>query len=71
MRLRGITRSDVRWLIARGIREPAPSIVGRAARWSYRGYIGHREAKLIVIESQDCIDIVTVEWTDERTSTTA
>ncbi len=40
LKRRGITRTEVRWLIARGIRSRAPSIRGRDDRWSYRDTSG-------------------------------
>ena len=66
MSLRGITRAEVRWLIARGIRTRARSLPGRDWRWSSRGFLGHREAQVVFVESRDRIEIVTVRWTDER-----
>lgn len=66
MERRGLTRADVKWLLAQGIRTPAPTRAGAAQRWEARGYIGHREAAVIFIETATTVIIVTVEWLDSE-----
>jgi hypothetical protein len=61
LRRRHITRQDVRWLLARGIRERIPT-KGPTTYWSCRGYLGRDEARLVFIEYADHYFIVTVEW---------
>ena len=65
LRGRGVTRQDVRWLLARGIHAFEPTFAGEQ-RQSRRGYLGHYEAKVIYIENAIRILIITVEWTDEK-----
>ena len=68
MHERGIERADVRWLVAKGIRTRVRSLPGRDPRWSCRGYLGRREATVIIVESRHLIVVVTVEWMDEAAS---
>ena len=65
LRLRGITRQDVRWLLAHGIHAFEPTVAGEQ-RQSRRGYLGHYEAKVVYIEDAIRILIITVEWTGEK-----
>jgi hypothetical protein len=62
---RRIQRSDVRWLLARGLRSQEPSSPGRDIRWSCTGYLGLREAKVVFVESREQIDIITVIWLND------
>ena len=62
MRERGMSRQDVRWLVAQGIRASEPTGSGTPQRWSCRGYLGGEEAKVIFIEDRHAITVVTVEW---------
>lgn len=57
LRERRITRSDVRWLLARGIRE---ATVGNPQQWTVRGYLGKHEVKLLFIEDSERYFIRTV-----------
>ena len=59
MRERGIARRDIRWLLARGTREPAVTF-GGAQRWLVRGTIEARPLGVIFVESVTVIHVVTV-----------
>lgn len=59
MRTRRFTRADVRWLLAEGIKAPEGT---RDNRWGARGYIRGQEAKVIYLENQERLYILTVEW---------
>jgi len=61
MRDREIRRSDIRWLLARGDRQMEPTLHGQQ-RWSCRGYLGNREAKVVFLEDATTIIIVTIMW---------
>lgn len=61
LRSRGITRQNVRWLLAQGNRTKAPTLSG-VQRWECVGYLGHHEASVIFIEDATTILIVTVQW---------
>ena len=61
LRQRGFTKGDVRWLLAKGIREPGRTRGGEF-RWTKRGIIGTREARVVYIEDAHRIELVTVEW---------
>src|SRR6267378_2502901 len=61
-RARNITRQEIRWLIARGIRSTEPTLSGAPQRWSCRGYLGREEAKVVFIEDAVAITLVTAEW---------
>ena len=61
LRQRGITRQDVRWLLARRDRARKETR-GGAQRWSCRGYLGTHEARVIFMEDATSQTIVTVEW---------
>jgi len=57
---RRISRADVRWLIARGVRTPAPTLHGEQ-RWKVVGKVGKRELGVVFIERANDILLVTVE----------
>lgn len=57
---RGISRSQVRWLLAKGRRE-----VGETAIMA-SGYLGNEEASLVFTETSDKILILTVMWNRDR-----
>jgi len=61
LKQRSIRRHAVQWLLARGIREAAPTL-GGAQRWRVRGFLGRREAAVVFIEDAHRIRVVTVEW---------
>lgn len=61
LRQRRITRQDVRFVLARGIREPATTLAG-AQRWSRRAMVRGREMRVVFIETRTDIIIVTAEW---------
>lgn len=60
IRARHITRQDVRWLLARGIREVIPT-TGPTTYWGCRGVVGTRELHVVFIEDATSQRIVTVE----------
>lgn len=61
MKTRGITRQQVRWLIARGVREDR-----KHGYFLCRGYRQHREAAVLCHEDASRLLVVTVMWTDEK-----
>jgi hypothetical protein len=62
LRRRHITRQDVRWLLARGIRTVIAT-KGPTTYWQCRGYLGRRdEANVVFIEDATSQLIVSVEW---------
>ena len=61
LRQRKITRQDVRWLLARGIRTKEWSR-GGTQYWGARGYLGKWEAQVIFLEDATRQLIVTVQW---------
>jgi hypothetical protein len=64
LRDRGIRRSDVRFMLARGVRVLISSS-GAETVWRVRAYIGTREAAAVFVENAQRYLIITVEWTDE------
>jgi hypothetical protein len=58
---RQIGRSDVKWLLAEGVRQ-VEGARGDTTYWSRRGYLGKREAKVVYIETAAEIILVTVVW---------
>lgn len=62
---RGITKLDVRWLLARGIHS-LEETWGGTQRHGKRGMVGHREAMVVYIETATTIELITAEWTDEK-----
>ena len=50
MKLRGLTRADVRFLIARGKRQRLAS-TSRDQVWDARAYVRRREASVIFVEN--------------------
>lgn len=65
MRIRGFTRQDVKWLMARGRRSLAPTW-GGDQRWEARGYLGRREAQVIFIPFPTHDLVVTVAWIQKK-----
>lgn len=61
---RGIRRHDVRFMLARGVRELL-SDEGIEEVWSARAYLGAREAAVVFVENARRYLVITVEWTDE------
>lgn len=61
MKVRGIKRADVRWLIASGIRTKAPTLHSSEQRWKVVGTVGKRELGVVFIERANEILLVTVE----------
>ena len=61
MKMRGLTRADVRFLVARGVRKLVPS-TSREQVWDARAYLRRREASVIFVESAKRYLIVTVQW---------
>jgi len=59
LKVRRLTRSDVRWLIARGVRGEGWSIIGEK-RLTADGKVGKRNLRLVFIERANEIEIVTV-----------
>ena len=62
MRERGITRQQVRFLIARGDR---PLAADDPLVWESRAYLGRREASVIFVQSAERYLVITVQWVDE------
>jgi hypothetical protein len=58
---RRITRQQVRWLLAQGVRERNYT-AGDVQRWSCRGYLGTHEAAVIFTETATVITVITVMW---------
>ena len=58
-RKRGISRRDVRWLLARGTREPTVTH-GGPQRWLSLGTIDSRRLGVVFVESATTIHVVTV-----------
>jgi hypothetical protein len=54
-----ITRYEVRWLLARGVREPLVAFHGEP-RHGRRGHISGREVLVVHLERRDEIHVVTV-----------
>jgi len=66
MRERGITRQDVRWLLAQGRPASADQRMHSEPVFGREGYLeSRREAKIIYLENAERVYIVTVMWTDE------
>lgn len=65
MQKRGITRADVRFLLATGLWQPEAALPGRDPRFSKRGYIGRREARVVYLENAERLYVVTAEWIGE------
>ena len=59
LKARHVTRQQVRWVLARGVRESLGEGV-----YSVAGYLGKTEAKLIVREDAQRILIITVMWVE-------
>jgi hypothetical protein len=64
VRERGISRRDVRYLIARGNRL-AVSSDSAEQLWRSRAYLGRREASVVFVENAVRYLIITVQWSDE------
>ncbi len=60
---RGITRHQVRWVLARGVRVLSPTVAGRQ-RWSCRGMTGRRTLEVIFLEDATRLLVVTALWVD-------
>lgn len=56
LKKRGIRRTEVRWLFAKGLRS-----MGETA-FEIRGYLGSHEASLICSEDATRIIVITVMW---------
>jgi hypothetical protein len=63
MRARGITRPDVRWILAQGLPAEAETRRGEQ-RLAKRGYLDRREAKVVYLENAERIEVVTVMWVE-------
>jgi hypothetical protein len=64
MRERHITRRQVRFLIARGDRQPL-STGSHGTVWEARAYLGRREASVVVAEDARRYLVITAYWTEE------
>jgi hypothetical protein len=58
---RNIRRQEIRWLLARGIREPM-----ELPYHAIRGHVGKDEIRVIYTESSTDILVVTVMWITKR-----
>lgn len=58
---RGFTRSDVRWLLARGARAVWPT-KGPTTYWTATGYVRGREGRVVFIEDARRYLVVSLEW---------
>lgn len=61
MRIRKITRQDVQWLLARGIRSKTRTDVGEQ-RWKVEGDISRRKLRVVFIERANEIEIVSAQY---------
>lgn len=61
LRARGITRQDVRWLLAKGTLTKEVTLRGDQ-RWGRRGYLGKHEAMVVFVEDATSQTIVSVQW---------
>jgi len=68
MHKRGISREDVRWLLAEGL-PAAAETRGGETRLAKRGYLGKREAKVVYLENAERILVITVMWVGEEKGT--
>jgi hypothetical protein len=59
LRIRRISRADVRWIIARGVRARADT-GGGEQRWRVSAKIGKRELYVVYIERSNELVVVTV-----------
>ena len=59
LRTRRISRADVRWIIAQGVRERADTRGGEQ-RWRVSAKIGKRELYVVYIERSNELVVVTV-----------
>jgi hypothetical protein len=59
LRTRRISRADVRWIIAKGVRQRAETRGGQQ-RWKADARIGKRELYVVYIERSDDLLVVTV-----------
>lgn len=62
LRLRGIRRGEVRWLVAKGLPFSVETYGARQKRFGREGIIRGRMARVIYIESATAIEIITVHW---------
>jgi uncharacterized DUF497 family protein len=63
LKTRGISRADVRWIIANGIRVRAETRGGEQ-RWKVSAKIGKRELYVVYIERSNDLLVVTVAEQD-------
>jgi uncharacterized DUF497 family protein len=62
MRKRGITRQDVQWVLARGLRSKAPTKSGADQRWQVEGDLARRKLRVVFIELANEIHIVSAQY---------
>jgi uncharacterized DUF497 family protein len=59
LKRRRISRGNVRWLIARGIRQEGRTKLGEK-RWTVDGTVANRKLRVVFIERANDIEVVTV-----------
>lgn len=69
MRLRRITRQDVRTILAVGVWSPETTRPGAEQRFSKRAYLGNREAMVVYLENAERLYVITVEWVGDPPGT--
>lgn len=60
--LRGIRRSEVQWLVRRGLPFPALTHGARQKRFGREEIIRGQMARVVYIESATVIEIITIFW---------
>lgn len=61
MRTRGFGRADVRWLLERGLPVPTVTLRGET-RFAKQGYVRGREAKVVYLENDERILVISPQW---------
>jgi hypothetical protein len=62
MRERGITRQEVQWVLARGLRSKARTKPGAEQRWQAEADIARRKFRVVFIERAHEIVIVSAQY---------
>jgi hypothetical protein len=62
MRQRRITRQEVQWVLARGLRSKALTKAGAEQRWQVEADLGRRKVRVVFIEWANEIHIVSAQY---------
>lgn len=62
IRERGITRGEIRWLLARGTSVPAEQHPTGERRYAKSGYLGRKQATVVYLENAERIYVITIMW---------